>query len=208
MEPQTILQALFDEIKKDKIKVYSILTIPLDAVLLNKEIIYSGSYLFVLDMPTGMTTCQVRFNDYSQDAVDLMKQRVITTPFTRLYFNTSAVAGGILKLAIGVLSETFDIKDFSTTISLALPATPVINNTVCNVAGTEYSVAAPAHCDQFTIKARGGALKVCFTAAGSGTTYISLSDGQSWTEINIDFSGTLYFQSPTAGCVAETVFWT
>lgn len=204
---ETIFQALVDEVKKSRVKVYSILNIPLDVALANEEIIFAGSYIFVLDMPAGMSTCQIKFNEYSNDPVDLQKQRVITTPFTRLYFNTSVAAGGVLKLAVGVLSETFDIKDFSTTIAIAYPGTPAIDNVTCAAANTEYSKSLGSHCKKFMVKPRGGALKVCLTSGQSGTTYINLSDGQGWGEDGIDYTGTLYFQSPTAGCIVETVIW-
>jgi len=86
--------------------------------------------------------------------------------------------------------------------------TPTIYNVTCTNADTEYSQTLPANTKKFTIKARGGSLKVCFTSGQSGTTYILLADGQSWSEDNIEFSGTLYFQSPSAGTVAEIIAWT
>jgi hypothetical protein len=88
-------------------------------------------------------------------------------------------------------------------------STPNIYNVTCTNADTEYSQALPANTKKFTVKARGGQLKVCFTANQSGNTYILLDDGQSWSEDGLDLSNvTLYFQSPTAGTVAEIVAWT
>jgi len=84
---------------------------------------------------------------------------------------------------------------------------PTIYNVTCTNADTEYSQALPASTKKFTVKARGGSLKICFTSGQSGTTYVLLEDGQSWSEDGIVFNGTLYFQSPAAGTIAEIIAW-
>jgi hypothetical protein len=88
------------------------------------------------------------------------------------------------------------------------PTTPTIYNKTCTSANTEYSQTLPEKTKKFTLKARGGTVKVCFTSGQSGTTYIELTDGQSWSEDNIEFTGTVYYQSPTAGTILEIVAWT
>jgi len=87
--------------------------------------------------------------------------------------------------------------------------TPAIYNVTCTTANTEYSQALPANARKFLIKPRGtGDLKVCFTSGASGTTYATVKSGASYYEDLIQPSAlTFYFQSPTAGEVAEIVAW-
>jgi hypothetical protein len=199
-----------DDIKKNRIKTYSILTIPLDVALNALEVIFSGTYIYVLSVPAGLSTCQLQFNEVTNDKVDLLTQRAIQTPFYKLYVTTSALAGGVLKLAVGVLAESFDIKDFGKDVSIQQPSTPIVKNTVCTNANTEYNV-APAGSGvaykKLTVRPRGGALKLCFTTGETAIKYIGLLDGQTFSEDNINSSSIVYFESPTAGCVVESLAW-
>lgn len=116
----------------------------------------------------------------------------------RAFYTEPALAGQVL-----LMNKLMEI------ISPASHAkTPALYNVVCTVAGTEYDQALPANTKKFLIKARGGALKVCFTEGQSGTTYMELEIGKAyWEDLIEPESLTLYFQSPVAGTVAEIVVW-
>jgi len=94
------------------------------------------------------------------------------------------------------------------TTRVARATAQTIYNVTCTTANTEYSQVAAGTILKFTVKARGGAVKVCFASGQSGTTYVYLTDGQSWSEDWVSLaSPTFYFQSPTAGAVCEIVVW-
>lgn len=88
--------------------------------------------------------------------------------------------------------------------------TPVIYNVTCTNANTEYSQALPTNCRRFLIQLRTTKdLKVSFTSGQSGTTYVSVLAGGQYYEDTVNLTAkTLYFQSPTAGVVAEILAWT
>jgi hypothetical protein len=88
-------------------------------------------------------------------------------------------------------------------------ATPTVYNKTMTAANTEYSQALPANVKKFLIKCRTQyAIKACFTAEASGTTYVTVGAGQSYWEDGIKAASlTLYFQCATAGQVAEIIAW-
>ncbi len=104
------LKNLLDQIKAQRIKVYSILTFPLDAARSNFELTISGTYFYVINQ-TGVAT--VRFNEILSDEIDIIKSRQIVIPFYRLYITNTAQAGLSMTLAIGVSSDIFSIQDYS-----------------------------------------------------------------------------------------------
>lgn len=91
----------------------------------------------------------------------------------------------------------------------SLPTAPVIYNVTMTLANTEYSQALPSNTRKFLVRCRGAyAIKVCFTASGSGTLYVSVPSGMTYWEDQInDAAITLYFQCATAAQVAELVAW-
>jgi len=93
---------------------------------------------------------------------------------------------------------------------LVYPAdTPTLYNATCTAANTEYNQLLPAGTRKFMVKARGGIVKLCFTSGQSGTTFIQIADGASYWEDLVLLTGrTVYFQSPTAGCIVEIIAWT
>jgi hypothetical protein len=88
-------------------------------------------------------------------------------------------------------------------------ATPTVYNKTMTAANTEYSQALPANVKKFLIKCRTEyAIKVCFTAEASGTTYVTVGAGQSYWEDGIKAASlTLYFQCATAGQAVEIIAW-
>jgi len=163
--------------------------------------------------------------------IDTVK-RIVTKPvkFSRFYVTNAAQAGKTARLYIGseasfeafpeILGEVGVLDAVGVRINPAREdgnlekivkqaTTPALYNVTCTLADTEYSQALPANTRKFLIKARGGTLKVCFTAGESGTTFIQLLDGQAYNEdLILAAALTLYFQSPTAGTIAEIVAWT
>ena len=89
-------------------------------------------------------------------------------------------------------------------------AKPTIANTSITDANTEYSYALPDGTRRFSVKLwdLGADLKICFVASDSSSTYVTLPGGRTYNELEVKGSGnTLYFQSPTAGQVAEVLSW-
>lgn len=103
------LKAILDEIKTQRIKVYHILTFPLDAARQDFELYLTGNYLYVLGL-TG--SASIRLNELSADSIDLFKSRQIQSPFYRIYLSNTAQAGLSLVLGVGVQSEYFQISDY------------------------------------------------------------------------------------------------
>jgi|TARA_Y100000310_G_scaffold107269_2_gene105739 thiamine pyrophosphokinase len=86
---------------------------------------------------------------------------------------------------------------------------PTIENTAMTTANTEYSYKLQAGTRKFTIKLRdvGYPLKLAMVESGSGTTYVNIVQGQTYTVDDIKVPLTLYFQSTTGSMVAEIISW-
>jgi len=91
---------------------------------------------------------------------------------------------------------------------LKIAVIPKLSNEVCITANFEYKKYI-GECKKFTLKARGGAINICFAQGQSGVTYILLPDGVSYNEDVIltktDFC--IFFQSPTINTVLEVILW-
>ena len=107
-------------------------------------------------------------------------------------------------------NATQTIRNITATTSVSLPGTPTIYNiTSSGTANTETSQALTANTKQFTIRARTRAdLKIAFTATESGTNFITIPKGTSYTVSGIDFTGTIYLQSPSTSIPVEILEWT
>lgn len=85
---------------------------------------------------------------------------------------------------------------------------PVIYNVSCALANTEYSQALNTNAKKILIRVRGLAkLQLAFTFGDSGTDYISLPMGCSFTEEAILFNGGVYFQLNKPNQVVEILEW-
>lgn len=198
----------------------------------NEVLTIEGNYLFVFDATDFASSVSVRFNEVYMDALALTKSRGLRIPFYRVYLTNAAQPGKSLTLIYGISEATIEaISQVEVTLSGNVDVTgsvvgisgnvaiqeavvevatgPTLYNVDCPLAGTEYSQALPNGTKKFSIKARGGDLKVCFTNGQSGATYILLTDGQALFEDNLSLTGkTVYFQSPQAGTDAEIMAWT
>lgn len=88
---------------------------------------------------------------------------------------------------------------------------PQILNVALPTADTEVEYVLPANCKQFYIKLRdpSAQMKLSYTSGQSGTTYLTVSRGNWYSEDGINATTTtLYIQSSTSGQVAEIVAWT
>lgn len=85
----------------------------------------------------------------------------------------------------------------------------LIENVSMPLANTEYSYEIPKGARKFSIKLRelGYVLQVCFISGISGTTYITLDNGKTYTENDFKGGGTLYFRSNKASQVAEILVY-
>ncbi|MBT9170379.1 MAG: hypothetical protein DDT18_00720 [Actinobacteria bacterium] len=87
---------------------------------------------------------------------------------------------------------------------------PTIFNVSMPLAGVEYSQALPARTKRFIFKLRAANdCRFCFRALESGTLFVTLPAGASYSEDNIESATpiTLYFQSAAAAQVAEIIVW-
>lgn len=88
-------------------------------------------------------------------------------------------------------------------------ARPTIQNVEMTDANTEYSYSLPDGTRRFTIKLRdqGQAFQVAFVDGESGTTYMNVPAGKSYSEVDIKSNATIYFRSTVAAQVAEILSW-
>ena len=84
-------------------------------------------------------------------------------------------------------------------------AKPIIKNLAMTVAGTEYSYILPVGTKMFRVKLRnvGYPLKMAIDEGESGTTYVTIANGQNQEEIVKGGGATLYFQTTVNGQVVE-----
>lgn len=98
---------------------------------------------------------------------------------------------------------------FRGTSSLTNPETPKIYNVSVPLANTEVSQALSVDTKKFMIRARGSTkMKLAFISGQSGTNYITIPAGCTFSEDSINFNGTLYFQCNDASQTVEILEWT
>ena len=86
---------------------------------------------------------------------------------------------------------------------------PVIYNVATTLANTEYSQALNPNVRRFTIRVRGNSkLQLAFDSGDSATLFVTIPPGCSYTEDEINFTGTLYFQTSKALQTVEILEWT
>ena len=93
---------------------------------------------------------------------------------------------------------------------MQIVAKPIIANVAMTTLNTEYSYDIPAGTKRFSIKLRAinKILKLAFVATESGTTYISIPYGETYTENDVKAGPvTLYFQTTVSTMVAEIKTW-
>jgi len=84
---------------------------------------------------------------------------------------------------------------------------PYLENFTIESANKEYKFPL-GDVQKFTLKARGGAIKVTFYEGQSNLKYILLADGISFNEDLIKTKNlTVFFQSTIAGSVLEILVW-
>jgi len=88
---------------------------------------------------------------------------------------------------------------------------PTIANTAMTTANTEYSYTLPNFTTQFSIKLRdqGWPLKIAVVSGESGTTYITVPPGGTWSQdLKAAVTSTiLYFQCEEGSMTAEIISW-
>jgi len=83
-----------------------------------------------------------------------------------------------------------------------------IYNKSIPTANTEVSQALATGTKRFTIKLRGIAkLQLAFVSTESGTKYITIHPGAVYSENDLNFGGTLYFQASRDSQTAEIIEW-
>lgn len=93
--------------------------------------------------------------------------------------------------------------------SLTTATTPKIYNVTCTLANTEYSLVLSSDTKAFSIKARDRTtIKLAYSSGDSGSLYITVGAGSVYSEDNITFNGTIYFQTNKANQVLEILEWT
>jgi uncharacterized surface anchored protein len=88
--------------------------------------------------------------------------------------------------------------------------TPTIINKTLTTQNTEYDQALPERTKRFTLQARTAVdVKLAFEDSASGTTYITVKSGSSYSEEGLDLSSkTLRLQCASDGIVVEIIAWT
>lgn len=92
---------------------------------------------------------------------------------------------------------------------VVVPATATIYNVSVPLANTEVSQSLNSGTKKFTIRVRGSStLKLAFTALDSGSLYLTVPRGASYSEEGVNFTGSLYFQTDQPSQTVEIVEWT
>jgi len=86
--------------------------------------------------------------------------------------------------------------------------TPTVASLTLTLANTEYGYKLPVGTTAFTIQARTSAdVKMATTALASGTTYMTVKAGASYSQDSLTTEANLYFQTASAGTVMEIISW-
>ena len=112
-------------------------------------------------------------------------------------FVTTTIMGSRTLLDVSVANNT-------------IAGTPVVANVPMPTANTEYSYPLEASTKQILFKTReNSALKFSFEQGKSGTTYITVPSGSSYTLSGVDptINLTVYFQSSINNEVLEVISW-
>jgi len=198
----------FDELKQERIKTYYTLSIDLTTARNLERFDLSGNFIFVYEeYDCGSTFFDVAivFNESTNDPIPLFKGRRIKTPFYRFFISNMARAAASIKLLVGVDSLNFDALDFLAQDRIRISTVGIIYNLVLTTASTEYSQALPGLTKKFTIRARGGDVKWCFTPGGSATLFSTLKDGEKYQEDLLRLGTVIYAQSTTDLAVLEII---
>jgi hypothetical protein len=119
-------------------------------------------------------------------------------------FITSTINGFDVGLDVNLINPVTLDRD-------GIGATPNISNIAMAVAAAEYSYGIVSGTKKLTIKSRqNGKLQIAWTSGQTGTNYLTISPGSSYTIDSIDTSTglTLYFQSTKDTDTLEILYWT
>lgn len=145
------LKDILDEIKTQRIKVYHVLSFPLDSIRTDFELYVTGNYLYILGLAGSAS---IRLNELSSDSIDLFKSRQIQSPFYRIYLSNAAQAGLTLTLAVGVQSEYFQISDYQAPdLSLMSGYMQQLRDSFAYAYGTQVAKSSTANCTTVIIHA-------------------------------------------------------
>lgn len=87
-------------------------------------------------------------------------------------------------------------------------STPTIYNVAVPLAATEVSQTLSLGVKKFLVRVRGHSnLQLAFDPGQSGVDYISIPSGTTYSEDQVMFSGTLYFQTNKPSQVVEILEW-
>lgn len=177
----------------------------------NSELLEAmGGYIWVKDATDPSVNIDVQIDNSANDKLNLHKSNGVVARFEKLFISNTAQSGKTITLLITPDFNTFRTIEqvFSIAQDMIIGApTPTVYNVTCATAGTEYSQGL-GECRKFIIKPRTGNLKLCFTSGQSGTTFLTIPAGSSYSEDFIHPTAlTLYFQDDVAGAIAEIVKW-
>ena len=140
----------FEELQAQRIQFYRTITVSLATAHTDKEIGFTGNYLYALEATDVDATFSIRFNERFCSLIPLHKGRGVRTPFYRFYITNTAQAGKTITLAIGVESETFEIFDVGKALEITGPIAgitdpvEVYGQNLANGWATEGSLVDPA----------------------------------------------------------------
>jgi len=101
------------------------------------------------------------------------------------------------------------LEDIKNVIGGTEDTTATIFNVTLVSANTEFSQVLPPNIKGFEIKARGTSrLQLAYTVGDSGSNFITIDPGSSFSESYFYASKTLYFQSTKAGETVEIITYT
>ena len=101
----------FDELKAQRVQLYNSIKIDLATARTNKEMVFTGNYIYALEATDVDANLDIRFNELFRAAINIKKGRGVRIPFFRFYLTNIAQAGKTLTLAIGIEASDFEVFD-------------------------------------------------------------------------------------------------
>ncbi len=175
-----------------------------------------GQFLFCLDLlayPDGVsisnTNLYVKFDNVNAPGIPLRKNMGIKVPFSKLYFTNFSSFDATVKILIAPNASKFSMFQSEGEILGKGVTNVIIGNVTCTNSAQEYDYDIHLNpAKTIMIKARGGDLKLAFAVGTSGTIYTLIKDGSGLILDDLLTGYHFYFQSPTAGAVAEIIYTT
>lgn len=95
------IETAISDLVKNRIGQPKKLTLNLALAFTDREFNIGGTIIGIWDSPNAADTIQVRFNEVSADQIPMKRQKVIVTPFDKIYITVPAGLAGNMDILYG-----------------------------------------------------------------------------------------------------------